>query len=69
MLVCVCVCVCIITFRVRRSRGEMYIGHGRVCVCLPVPRCIPTLLHGPGSTEVLCPRGHGSPCDERRTMS
>jgi len=22
------------TFRVRRSRGEMYIGHGRLCVCL-----------------------------------
>jgi len=21
-------------FRVRRSRGEMYIGHGRICVCL-----------------------------------
>jgi len=26
--------VLIITFRVRRSRGEMYIGHGRLCVCL-----------------------------------
>ena len=42
----------IITFRVRRSRGEMYIGHGRLCllrvsVCLSVPRRIPTLLHGP----------------------
>ena len=24
----------IITFRVRRSRGEMYIGHARLCVCL-----------------------------------
>ena len=24
----------IITFRVRRSRGEMYIGHGRLCACL-----------------------------------
>jgi len=23
-----------ITFRVSRSRGEMYIGHGRLCVCL-----------------------------------
>jgi len=22
----------LITFRVRRSRGEMYIGHGRLCV-------------------------------------
>jgi len=36
------------TFRVRRSRGEMYIGHGRLCVCLSVPHRIPTLLHRPG---------------------
>jgi len=28
----------LVTFRVRRRRGEMYIGHGR----------IPALLHGPG---------------------
>ena len=34
----------IITFRVRRSRGEMCIGH----VYVSVPRRIPTLLHGPG---------------------
>ena len=28
-------CFCyIITFRVRRSRGEIYIAHGRLCVCL-----------------------------------
>jgi len=26
----------LITFLVRRSRGEMYIGHGRLCVCLCV---------------------------------
>jgi len=36
----------------RRNRGEMYSGHRRPCVCLcvcvSVPRCIPTLLHGPG---------------------
>ena len=50
-------CDTLITFRVRRSRrGEMYIGHGRlyVCVCLyvclSVFRRIPTLLHGPGCT-------------------
>jgi len=38
-----------ITFRVRHSRGEMYTGHGRLCVCMcvSVPRRIPTLLHGP----------------------
>jgi len=38
----------LITFRMRHSRVEMYIGHGRLCVCLSVPRPIPTLLHGPG---------------------
>ena len=37
-----------VTFRVRHSRGEMYIGHGCLCVCLSVPCRIPTLLHGPG---------------------
>jgi len=26
----------LITFRVRHSRGEMYVGHGRLCVCLSV---------------------------------
>ena len=32
----------VITFRVRRSRGEMYIGHGRlsVCVCMCVCVCL-----------------------------
>jgi len=38
--------VVLITFRVKRSWGEMYIGHGRLCVCLSVPRRVPTLLHG-----------------------
>jgi len=40
----------IITCGVRRSRGEMYIDHGRVwCVCVSVcPRRIPILLHGLG---------------------
>ena len=28
--------------------AEMYIGHGHLCVCLSIPRHIPTLLHGPG---------------------
>ena len=28
--------VFLITFRVRRNRGEMYIGHGRLCVCVCV---------------------------------
>jgi len=47
-----------VTFRVRRSRGEMYIGHGRLCVCvsacLSVPYRIPTLLHGPGCNLGEC---------------
>ena len=38
----------LITLRVSHSRDKMYIGHGRLCVCLSVPRHILTLLHGPG---------------------
>ena len=39
----------VVTFRTRGSRGEMYIGHGRLGVCVSVPRRIPRiLLHGPG---------------------
>jgi len=30
----VVVVVVVVTFRVSRSRSEMYIGHGRLCVCL-----------------------------------
>ena len=29
----------IITFRVRHRRGEMYTGHGRLCVCLSLAVC------------------------------
>jgi len=42
----------IITFRVRHNRGEMYIGHGRLCVYVSVPRRIPTLLDGNGCNLV-----------------
>jgi len=35
----------------------MYSGRGHVCVCLSVPRHIPTLLHGPG-----CNLGNGRGC-------
>ena len=35
----------IVTFRVRRSRGKMYIDHGRLCDCVSVPWRILTLLH------------------------
>jgi len=47
----------VVTFRVRRSRGEMYISHGRLRVRVSVPQDphrIPTLLHGPG-----CNLGNG----------
>jgi len=35
-------------FHASRRRCKMCSGHGRLCVCLSVPRHIPTLLHGPG---------------------
>jgi len=39
--------------------SEMYIGHARLCVCVPlyVPCRISTLLHGPG-----CKFGNGRGC-------
>ena len=43
-----------VTFHVRHSQGKMYIDHGHRCVCLSVPRHIPTLLHGPGC-NLGCP--------------
>ena len=39
--------LCVLTFRVRCSRGEMYVGHAHPRVCVSVPCRIPTLLHGP----------------------
>jgi len=43
----------LITFGVRHNPGEMYIGHGRLCVCVclsvcPSPHSRGALLHGPG---------------------
>ena len=38
----------VITFRVSRRRREMHCGHKRLCVCVSVRGCVPTLLHGPG---------------------
>jgi len=40
------------------SRGEMYIDHDHLCVCLSVPRHIPTLLHNP---DVTWGNGRGCP--------
>ena len=45
-----------VTFRVRHSRGEMYIGHGRLCVCLSVPRRIPVASTVQGD---ICGNGSG----------
>ena len=40
------------TFCVNRRRREMYCGHERLCVCVPVCLSVrgrtPTLLHAPG---------------------
>ena len=35
----------VITFRVRHSRSEMYIGHGRLCLCACVCLYLATFLH------------------------
>jgi len=50
---------CLITFRVRRSRGEIYIVTA-ICmfVCLSVPHPISTLLHRP---DVTWENGTGCP--------
>jgi len=39
--------ICLTSF-VTFCWSKMYIGHGRLHVCLSVPRHISTLLHGPG---------------------
>ena len=46
----------LITFRVRHGRGEVYIDHGRLCVCesVSVRGCMPTLLHGLGCNLGEC---------------
>jgi len=38
----------LVTFCVSRRRRKMYCGHARLCVCVSVCGCTPTLLHGPG---------------------
>jgi len=40
----------LVTFRVRRSRGEMHIGHGRLSVCLSVAAFPYTTARDPGVT-------------------
>jgi len=43
--------------RVSRRLREMYSGHARLSVCVPVSGRMPTLLHGPG-----CNLGNGTGC-------
>jgi len=47
----------LITLRVRRSRGEMYSGHGRLCVCLSLAAC----LHECTAADVSWGNGTGCP--------
>ena len=53
--------VLIITFRVRRSRGEMYIGHGRSCVCVSVWLSLAALPHYSTDPNVTWGNGRGFP--------
>jgi len=46
-------------FRVRRSRGKMYIRHARLSVCLSVCRCMPTQYRT--DPDVTCGNGRGCP--------
>ena len=46
-----------VTFRVKRSRGEMYIGHGRLCVCLSVA----AFPHYCADPDVTWGNGRGCP--------
>jgi len=48
----------VVAFCMRCSRGKMYAGHGRLCVCLSVPCHIPTLLH---RLDVTWGNGTGCP--------
>jgi len=45
---CVGINVSVLLHFARGIVNEMYIGYGRLCLCLSVPRCILTFLHGPG---------------------
>ena len=47
----------IITFCVRRSRSEMYTGHGRLCICLSLT----TFRHCCMDLDVSCGNGRGYP--------
>jgi len=47
----------LITFRVRHSLGEMYIGHGRMCVCVCLS--LAAFPHCCTDPDVTCGNGRG----------
>jgi len=49
-----------ITFRVRHSRGEMYIGHARLCVCLSVCLSVPRRIQCYTDSNVTSGNGRGA---------
>ena len=51
----------VFTFRVRRSRGERYIDHARLCVCLSVCLSLASCLHYCTYPDVTCGYGTGCP--------
>jgi len=54
--------VALIAFRVRRSRGEMYIGHARLCVCLHVCLSLAAFPHYCTNPDVTWGNGIEVPC-------
>ena len=47
-------------FRTKRSRGEMYIGYGRLCVCLPVCLSLAAFSHCCADPDVSWGNGMGA---------
>jgi len=52
--------IMLVTFRVRHSRGEMYIGHGQMCVCLSLA-AFPYYSHYCTDPDVSWGNGRGCP--------
>jgi len=51
----------LVTFRVRRSRDEMYIGHGHLCVCLCVCLSLAAFPHYCNDPAITLRNGSGCP--------
>ena len=52
--------LCLVIFRVRRSRGEMYTGHGRLCVCMSVCLSVAAFPHYLTNLDVTWGNGSGA---------